>query len=261
MTGLFHETMTALERSLTCGLIASDLDLNHGVKPFSAPDDEILELAMQHRYSRVPLRGDDPKRKVEITDVAIVDLAEHRVQERRAIIIEDLIAAETPLHRAIGLLQQRGFCFVLVDEAIRKILTRSDLNKLPVRVYLGTLLAHLEGMLADTIDAALPNDQWFIALPKGRQPEVKGLHEQKAREDFDTRLIDCTTLSDKATIIRKGSDLLKQLGLPSSNRAKRQFTLINDLRNRLDHGLPPLSEECDTLRKSPLSRPTTNKSP
>src|SRR5215510_8313283 len=138
--------MTALERSLTCGLIASDLDPQYGVKPLSAPDDDILALAMQHRYSRVPLRDDDSGRKVEVTHVAIVDLARPRVKERRAIAIDDLISAETLIHRAIDLLQQRRFCFPLVHEAIRKILTRSDLNALPVRVYLNTLLAHLERM-------------------------------------------------------------------------------------------------------------------
>jgi hypothetical protein len=52
MTALFHQTMTALERSLTCGLIASDLDLKHGVEPFLASDEDILDQAMQHRYSR-----------------------------------------------------------------------------------------------------------------------------------------------------------------------------------------------------------------
>lgn len=248
MTGLFHQTMTALERSLTCGLIASDLDFTNGIKPFSAPDDDILTLAIQHRYSRVPLRDDNSVRKVEITHVAIVDLAGNRVQDRRTITIDDLIAAETPLHRAIDLLQQRGFCFVLVHEAIHKILTRSDLNELPVRVYLSTLLAHLEGLLADTIDGALPDDQWFPCLSDPRQLEVKRLHSQKIAEDFDTRLIDCTTLSDKSTIIRKVPDLNKQLGLPSPNQVKLQFKLINNLRNRLNHGLPPLSEECDALR-------------
>ncbi len=103
-------------------------------------------------------------------------------------------------------------------------------------------------MLADTIDAALPDDQWFPCLSDPRQPEVKRLHEQKIAEDFDTRLIDCTTLSDKATIIRKVPDLIKQLGLPSPTQFTRQFKLINNLRKRLYHGLPPLSEECDTLR-------------
>ena len=139
---------------------------------------------------------------------------------------------------------------MLVHEAIRKILTRSDLNELPVRVYLSTLLAHLEGMLADTIDAALPNDQWFTGLSDPRQPAVKRLHEQKIAEDFDTRLIDCTTLSDKSTIIRKIPGLIKQLGLPSPKQFTRQFKLINNLRNRLNHGLPPLSEEGDTLRNN-----------
>jgi hypothetical protein len=73
-------------------------------------------------------------------------------------------------------------------------------------------------MLADTIDVALPDDQWFPYLSDRRQPEVKGLHAQKTGEDFDTRLIDCTTLSDKATIIRKLPDLLKQLGLSTTTK-------------------------------------------
>jgi len=132
--------------------------------------DPVERLAMHHRYSRVPLRDDNPERKVEMTHVAIVDLAGRRVQERRAITIDDLVAAETPLPQAIDLLKSRGFCFVLVHDAIRKILTRSDLNKLPVRVYLGTLLAHVEGMLADTIDTAFPNEAWFPGLAAARQP-------------------------------------------------------------------------------------------
>lgn len=245
---LFHRTMTAPERALTCELIASDVDLQEGIRPLSAPDDDILGLAMHHRYSRVPLRDDNPERKVEMTHVAIVDLAGRRVQERREITIDDLVAAETPLHQVIDLLRSRGFCFVLVHDAIRKILTRSDLNKLPVRVYLSTLFAHVEGMLADTIDASFPNDAWFPGLADARQPEVKQLHQGKTVEDFDTRLIDCTTLSDKARIIRKEPHLKQQLGLPSSNQVTRQLKLINSLRNRLYHGLAPLTEECDTLR-------------
>jgi hypothetical protein len=97
-------------------------------------------------------------------------------------------------------------------------------------------------MLADTIDAVLPNDQWFTGLSDPRQPEVKRLHEQKIADDFDTRLIDCTTLSDKSRSSIDTGPI--KLGLPSQP-GQAPVWLINNLRNRLNHGLPP-SVKCVT---------------
>jgi hypothetical protein len=245
---LFHNTLTRLERSLTCELIASDLHDGGSVKPFSTSDADIIDFAMQFRFTRVPLLGEMPPRDKEISHVAIVDLREGRLIKRRPITADDLIAGETPIGKAIQLLSERAFCFVLVHESIRKILTRSDLNKLPVRAYLGTLLAHLEGVMASLIAAAFPDNAWQPALSASRQQAAHALFDQKKNEDFDTTLLDCTTLSDKSTIIRKSAELFERLDLPSEKEFDRQFEQIKQLRNRLPHNLPPIMEDCDTLR-------------
>lgn len=248
MNSLFHTTMIQLERSLTCELIASEIDLANGVKLSSAGDEEILEFATQYQYSRVPLRDECCAEATSITHVAVIDLQNKSI-ERRQVAITDLIAGETPLSKAVGILQKRGFCFVIIEDTIRKILTRSDLNKLPVRVYLTTLLAHLEGLLADTIHSAFPENSWLDLLTdEKRRDRIKSLFNTKQAEDFDTRLIDCTMLSDKSLIIQNSAEIREQVAASSKKELKRQVGRIRTLRDRLAHGLPPLTDNADTIR-------------
>jgi hypothetical protein len=96
---------------------------------------------------------------------------------------------------------------VLTETHQQKLLTVSDLNRLPVRTYLHTLLDHLESVMAAAIGEAYPYDRWFALLSESRQAKVSELHELKQRSDFDTCLIDCTTLSDKATILARSEGL------------------------------------------------------
>ena len=249
MSNLFHTTMAQLERSLTCELIASEIDLKGVLKLSSVGDEEILEFAARYQYSRVPFRDEKCPEATSITDVAIIDLSNKHVLKRPQISIEELIAGETPISKAVEILKQRGFCFVIIQDKICKILTRSDLNKLPVRVYLTTLLAHLEGLLADAIHQAFPDDQWLKKLSQPRQDEVKKLFKQKQQADFDTRLINCTTLSDKSTVVQKSDDLRKEISDLGRNKFDDCFKKkIIRLRNRLEHGLPALDEKDDELR-------------
>ena len=155
---LFHQTMTALAQSLHCRLIASDLDFEHGCFAEDAPDAEVLAYALQHQYSRVALLTAADKNPPKVTHVALIDLKAEELKERREIKASDLIAASTPVSQAIGLLAQRPFYFVLDDSEVRQIITVSDLNRLPVRTYLHVLLDHLEGLLADWIEQAFPDD-------------------------------------------------------------------------------------------------------
>ncbi len=247
MNKLYHQTMTALAESLQCTLIASDLDFERGVLPQTVEEDEILAYALANRFSRIPLFSGEESERL-ITYVALVDLEGERLVERRPITVEDVISGSTPIDKAIQLLTRRPFYFVLDPHCIRKILTVSDLNRLPVRTYLHTLLDHLEGLLAEWIEQAFLENSWKTSLSGKRQESIQGLHEQKRREDFDTRLIDCTTLSDKATIIGKSDRLQGELSQPTRSAFKKRLKPIKRLRNRLAHGMPPLDKEADTLR-------------
>jgi hypothetical protein len=137
---------------------------------------------------------------------------------------------------------------VLERERLRYVVTRADLNRLPVRTYLSTQLAHLEGLLAEFIDKRLPDNDWLPLLVEKRQAEARSLYEMKKNDDFDTRLIDCTLLSDKMQIVRDEPEVV---GAPSKTQVGKQAQQILKLRNRLAHNLsplPPLEDDGDQLR-------------
>lgn len=247
MTTLFHDTMLALEQSLHCSLIASELDFKKGVFSLDAPDDAILDYALPRRFSRVGLyeQWDAPE---TITHVALVDLAEGSITSRPHLTVDDVIAGETPVAQAIDLLSKRPFYFLLEGYQVRRIVTVSDLNRLPVRTYLHVLLDHLEGLLADWIDVEFPGDSWLDRLDDKAQTRICALHKRKERVDFDTRLVDCTTLSDKGAVMSEALGLQVKLTETTDGMLDKHDSLIVRLRNRLDHGMPPLDKNADELR-------------
>jgi len=248
MSDLYHETMSALEQSLHCGLIASSLDFDHGVMQVDVTEDQILRYALLNDFSRIPLYSTEHDGEKVVTDVAIVDLEGQCLETRRGLAVEEMIAVSTPISDAIQLLSRRHFYFVLEGSRIRRILTASDLNRLPVRTYLHAVLDHLEWCLAERVEATYPNDSWMSLLPDGSQNQIHRLHKKKRSQDFDTRLIHCTTLSHKATVVGKSREVLAALSFDSQSTFDSSFEDIRRLRNRVNHGLPPLDKEADTLR-------------
>jgi hypothetical protein len=248
MTTLYDKTMRALEGALHCELLASALDFDRGVLPVGAHDDQILEYAIVNAFTRVPMFSREESGQKLVTDVAIVDLNRESVKSRRGVAVEEIIAGSAPISAAIYLLSRRPFYFVLQAARIRQILTVSDLNRLPVRTYLHVLLDHLESLLAERVETAHPSNSWIGLLSDQRQRQIRQLHEQKRSQDFDNRLIHCTTLSDKATVIGKSAELLAALSFESRSAFESRFQDVGRLRNRVLHGLPPLDKEADTLR-------------
>src|SRR5688572_17239498 len=137
MKNTFHATMLALEETLTCDLIASRLDAC-GPLPLEKDLEAIVHLARTHHFDQVVVTGRDRRLRLAEVDrrlgrVALRDFA-----------VEDLIASGTPIGKAIRLLADRPVYYLLVDDAIARVLTRADLNKLPVQVFTSTVIAHLE---------------------------------------------------------------------------------------------------------------------
>jgi len=152
------------------------------------------------------------------------------------------MAAATPIRQLIPLLALRRFYFLLAGPDVRQIVTVSDLNRLPVRVYLFTILSHLEGLMADLLVDEFPDDAWLGELTERQRANVRGLYDQKKGVDVDTRLIDCTTLTQKFAIISKNARLRVRFGRTSKATFERYVQPVKELRDRLTHGLDPIEE-------------------
>ena len=83
-------------------------------------------------------------------------------------------------------------------------MTRSDLLKLPVRIFIFTLITHLEALMADVIKALCAEDSgWLQYLSEGRREKANCKYNELKRSRLDLSLLECTDYCDKRRIIRK----------------------------------------------------------
>jgi hypothetical protein len=254
---IYHETMSALENSLTCALIASDLFTVQngefdvmGIMPEISSPEEIHGYAKLKRFSCVPLyvKKKNLYPPYWFDEVFIFDRLNEDKCTRRNIKPEDIISSSTPISKLIGLFndndgKKRDFYLVLENERICKIVTIADLNKLPVRVCLSAMIAHLEGLMSEIIETKYPVEKdWLTLLNVPAQEFVNKLYQDKIALDFDVSMIDCTTIIHKFTILYKTASFLEYLEV-SKKEYDKIYKLISRLRNRNFHNMDTLTDD------------------
>jgi len=147
----------------------------------------------------------------------------------------DIIADSTPLADLLAVLLERNHVFVMVGPAIRGIITRADLNKPALRVYLFGLISLFEMHLTFWIRNTYPNESWTNCISAGRLAKAKDLHGQRTQRNQDLPLVQCLQLIDKGTIIAKSQDVRERLGMADAKKAVRLFRKAEGFRNTLAH--------------------------
>ena len=108
----------------------------------------------------------------------------------------------------------------------------SDLQQLPVRAALFTLITSLEIVMADWIEAQWPGDpdSWLALLSPGRREKaLDRIKEFKNNNSFVSEIL-CTEFTDKCDIVRE------RASIPASkSQMERDFSAIRDLRDQLAH--------------------------
>lgn len=121
---------------------------------------------------------------------------------------------------------------VVSGHHIAGLVSLSDLQQLPVRAALFTLITSLEIVMADWIEAQWPDDPegWLALLSQGRRKKVlKRIKDFKNSDSFVGEVL-CTEFKDKCTIIRQRASIPV-----SKNQMERDFSAIRDLRDQLAH--------------------------
>lgn len=147
---------------------------------------------------------------------------------------ELLIANSTPLASFIEIMKNKDFLFVLKGNKISGIITKADLQKLPVRIFLFGLITLLEMQLLMVIREHFEGNSWKTYLSQERLKKAEQLHNQRKDRKEDIDLIDCLQLCDKRTIIIKKQDLLEKLKY--SKKSLEDFLQeVEELRDKLAH--------------------------
>src|SRR5690606_17559730 len=113
-------------------------------------------------------------------------------------------SADEPLTTYIHLAPESPYRLVVDGAEINGIITRSDLQKLPVRLYVFTHVTHLETVMRDLIVMHIKEESlWLKELKDERQRALRRSRYWQKKQGFDPPLIDLTLFSDKVTIIGK----------------------------------------------------------
>ena len=143
-----------------------------------------------------------------------------------------VIGADATIIEFLKTVDERPAKLVVAGFHVAGLVDLSDLQQLPVRAALFTLITSLEIAMAKRIEAKWPDgaESWLAFLSKGGRKKVSEKIDKSKHDDSFISEIVCTELKDKCTIIRK-----QQLIPGSQKLLKRDFSAICKLRNQLAH--------------------------
>ena len=139
-----------------------------------------------------------------------------------------LVSADLPLPQYISRIHERPFRMVLDGATIQGIVTWSDLQKLPVRLFVFSLVTHLEMVMARSIRRHFPRDEeWLQKISQGRRQNIEEKRQYLARRNLEPPLIELTDFCDKRDILAKS--------LRVDKRFIPDLKAIEELRNTTAH--------------------------
>jgi hypothetical protein len=153
------------------------------------------------------------------------------------------IADTTPLPEVVLRLTETPQLFVRVLGAVGGMITRHDLEKPPVRMWLFGMITLLEMRTTRLIEIHLPNENWREALSASRIEKAEQLREERKRRGQHVGLIDCLQITDKGQIIAKNADLRNLTRFESRRQVEQAMKMLESLRNNLAHSQDIIS--CD----------------
>jgi hypothetical protein len=141
----------------------------------------------------------------------------------------------TPLIDVFEALRDSSHVFVLLLGQVGGIVTRGDLQKAPVRMWLFGLVSLIEMQLLRMIREDYPNDGWQSLLSDGRLAKAKDYHKDRRRRNEAIDLADCLQFADKRDIVLATVDLRSKAGLEPKESGERLLKDLEKLRDNLAH--------------------------
>ncbi len=137
--------------------------------------------------------------------------------------------------------------FVTAFGQIGGIVTRTDLQKPLVRMWLFGMITIVEMGLTRLIESRFPEDGWKCHVTPGRLEKAEALLAERKRRNRELDLLDCLQLADKGRITIRDEALREQVGYQSRRRGEETIKSLEALRNNLAHSQDILSCDWDTI--------------
>lgn len=225
----FISMMRVLERGITVDMIMTDPAESVDAGALVGP---LLEKEEFSAFDCFPVRSQDDTGTQVIGAVYRHDNPEPEqtaVEAMRPLHRVPLVGSRDSVDRLIRLMHDmKEYHFLVLHEArISGIVTRSDLDRLPVRLLLISRIVHAEQLMTMILrQHAKAEPSWFDQLSTTRREAVERLQKRAREAGDDLELIECLYLADKLTLVGKLAGLAK---------VKKLLSSMDKLRNQLMH--------------------------
>jgi hypothetical protein len=161
----------------------------------------------------------------------------------------EVVAGGEPLDEGLRRLAGRERIFVTAFGQVAGIVTWSDIQKAPARMWLFGLVTLLEDAFTGLIEVWHPDGAWEKLISAGRLRKAKELLRDRRRmgADVDLRLLDCLQLPDKGLILLRREETRRLLEVPSKEAGERTLKRLAQLRNGLAHSQDIVTGDWETI--------------
>ncbi len=157
------------------------------------------------------------------------------------------LPSSAPLYVLIPLLDETRSIFVTTLGHIGGIVTRADINKPPVRMWLFGVITMLEMAFNRLLATRFPDGAWMEYLTAARLKKAEELQAVRARSGHRTDVLNCLQFSDKGSILFKLPEIREMFDIPSRKRATEMVTNARRLRDNLAHSGNIVAENWDIV--------------
>ncbi len=161
--------------------------------------------------------------------------------------IESPVSDAAPLADVVLGLAESPRLFVRVMGAVGGIITMSDLQKPPVRMWLFGMITLVEMRATRLIELKCSADSWKQYLSEGRLQKAEALLEERKRRNHNLDLIDCLQISDKGQILARNEELRGLTQMQSRRQTEQTIQKLESLRNNLAHSQDIISCDWETI--------------
>jgi len=225
------ELKSLFEQGITVKAICEDLCSF----PHTAPSDDIAEKLKKYDFDVAGLMDSDSGiingyvRQNELNGGICGD---HAIPFREP----HLISHSMPLINVLKVLRDSTYRFVHDGTHVNAIVTRADMQKPAVRIFLFGLITMLEMHLTELVNRFYPKDTWKRHLDRKRLDDLQDHFMRMKDRGENLDLTDLLNFSDKILLMAIHDECLHILGFYSKKECYKYLHRIRRLRNQLSHG-------------------------
>lgn len=216
---------------MTAQYIAEPLE-TRTIAQLQSGADEIRRYMEDNNYDVLGVT--DASKGITVGYIDRHDIANGSVVTTRSFEPLDIVSDTAPLRAVMSLFREKERVFVLEDTVIRSIITKADLQKQPIRVFIFGLISLLEMHFARLVEKYYSDGSWKERLTTDRLDLAQQVFNSRREGNQETNLLDCLQFADRGSLIRKCDGLSQEL-FSSQTVARRLLRQIEKLRNNLAH--------------------------